>query len=379
MIVQIWEPNVFSVKYLQDVFPGLKPHGGLIFDLREFPDDKLSLLDTIFPEDSYRQKVYSGMNKSPRIMIQSVREPLKPLTENPSDLGIYSIISGAYNSYIDRHSFSLLNSEPFNNMELPIVMGIINVTPDSFSDGGKYLDTEQAFQYAVKLIESGADIIDIGGESSRPGSEPVTAEEEMERVIPLIEKIKKSYPDAVISVDTTKSKVADAALVAGALIVNDISGGTFDEKMFEVVSRWNCPYIIMHIKGTPKTMQDSPEYADVIAEVYDFLSKRITIASEYGISKIIIDPGIGFGKRLEDNLNLLRCLSAFKSLGAPVLIGVSRKSFIGKLTGKGVNERDLSTTISESISIMNGARIIRTHNIEYALDLKKIFKGIIFN
>ncbi|NUN08584.1 MAG: dihydropteroate synthase [Ignavibacteriaceae bacterium] len=265
------------------------------------------------------------------------------------------------------------------NLRPPVIMGILNVTPDSFSDGGKYLKSEIAFQHAVSFIESAVDIIDIGGESSRPGSEPVSAEEELRRIVPLISKITAEFPGTIVSVDTTKSVVAEAALDAGAAIINDISGGLFDSEMLELVAQRGCPYIIMHMKGTPQNMQLSPEYNDVIAEVYDFLNSRLTIAREMGISDIIIDPGIGFGKRFEDNINLIKGLSSFKSLGVPILVGLSRKSFLGKLTGNEINQRDTGSVIAEAVSLMKGAHIIRTHNAGNARELKKLFSGMMIN
>lgn len=259
------------------------------------------------------------------------------------------------------------------------VMGILNVTPDSFSDGGQFLDREKAFSYALQMIEAGADIIDIGGESTRPGSEPVSETEELERVIPVIKSILNVKPDAFISIDTTKAKVAKEALGHGALIVNDISGGTFEPEIFNVVAENNAVIILMHIKGRPKSMQESPEYTEVVSEVYDYLYQQSATAKKQGIRKIIVDPGIGFGKNNEHNFTLLDRLDDFKSLGLPVMIGLSRKSFIGKILNLPGEARDNATNSLNSMALCKGARIIRTHNVEKAVQTCRLFNQMIRN
>jgi len=243
-------------------------------------------------------------------------------------------------------------------------MGVLNVTPDSFSDGGIYLDKKSAVQKGLQLIKDGADILDIGGESTRPGSHPVTAEEEKRRILPVISEIRKKT-DALISVDTTKSEVLKSALDAGADILNDISGMRFDPKILGLASKQDIPVIIMHMKGTPRNMQESPEYDNVIQEIKTFLKQRITDALTAGIkkNKIIIDPGIGFGKRLKDNLKIISNLSAFSELGFPILIGVSRKSFIGDLLNLSPEKRIEGTIASSLISILQGAHILRVHDV----------------
>ena len=259
------------------------------------------------------------------------------------------------------------------------IMGILNVTPDSFSDGGQFIDKDKAVNYAIEMIESGVDIIDIGGESTRPGSEPVSESDELNRVIPVIEEIFKRKPDTVLSIDTTKAKVAEEALKSGALIVNDISGGTFEPEIFNVVKEFNAAIILMHIKGKPKTMQSSPVYSDVVSEVYGYLAKQTQIASNKGIDKIIIDPGIGFGKRTEDNLDLIERLEDFKSLGFPIMIGLSRKSFIGNILNLPIEDRDDATNALNLFAISKGARIIRTHNVKLAVQTCKLFNTMINN
>ncbi len=252
-----------------------------------------------------------------------------------------------------------------NNIEFPLnksyTFGILNVTPDSFSDGGKYYSKENAVEHAIYLLENGADILDIGGESTRPGSESVPVEEEINRVIPVIKKIIELKPDAIISIDTTKSEVAKLAIENGAKIVNDISGLTFDPTMKEFVKEKNLPCVIMHIKGKPKTMQENPHYNDVVSEIYDDLFLKVNYLKKYGINNIIIDPGIGFGKRVKDNYEILKRLNEFNGIGQPILIGVSKKSFLGKSLNLSIDKRDIPSIIAETIAIKNGARFIRTH------------------
>jgi len=260
--------------------------------------------------------------------------------------------------------------------EKAYVMGILNVTPDSFSDGGLYENTNDAVEHGLQMIELGADIIDVGGESTRPGAEPVPVEVELKRVIPVIKKILSKQPDSIISVDTTKSKVAREALLIGAKIINDISGLTFDPLIKKFVVEFNAAVILMHIKGIPKTMQKKPFYEDVIQEIHDFLYKRIEEAINAGIKEIFIDPGIGFGKRLQDNFDILKRLGDFKSLGFPILVGVSRKSFLGKTLDLDVEKRDAASVVVESLAIKNGARIIRTHNVEYGVQVCKLLNNL---
>jgi dihydropteroate synthase len=253
------------------------------------------------------------------------------------------------------------------------IMGILNITPDSFSDGGAYPSVEAAAARALEMIGQGADIIDIGGESTRPKgvygeTARVSADEELHRVIPVIERI-AGMTDAVISIDTTKSVVADAALRAGASIVNDISGLTFDADMAATAARHNAALVVMHIRGTPETMQLNPVYADVVAEVKTELRRSVETARSAGVKNIIIDPGIGFGKNLEHNLLLLKNLQEFNDLGCPILIGTSRKGFIGTILDTPVNDRIEGTAASVAVAIMNGAQIIRVHDVK---EMKRI-------
>lgn len=258
----------------------------------------------------------------------------------------------------------------------PVFMGIVNVTPDSFSDGGNYYRTNEAVKHGLLLASQGADIIDIGGESTRPGADSVSVEEELSRTIPVIKTLLQKRKDLLISIDTTKSEVAEAALTAGAVIVNDVSGGRFDEKIFKVAAAHNAGFVIMHMKGKPISMQQNPSYKNVIRDIYNFLEKQIMIAQKYRVKKIFIDPGIGFGKTVEHNYKILSHLVEFKKLGYPLLIGLSRKSFLGKSLGLNIDERDIPTAIMEAVAISNGASVIRTHNMELGALTKKLLTAL---
>jgi dihydropteroate synthase len=254
----------------------------------------------------------------------------------------------------------------------PMLMGILNVTPDSFSDGGDYLNPDSAIAHALKMQEEQADIIDIGGESSRPGADPVSEEEELRRVIPVIEGIRK-VSDILISIDTVKAGVARTALKAGANWINDISGLRSDTAMVQVAAEWQCPVVIMHMQNTPKTMQLNPVYEDVVQEISRFFRKRSAELAEWGITKCILDPGIGFGKRLEDNIAIIKNIAVFKQLGYPVLLGTSRKSFLGALTGRDVT-RLLAATLSVNLmALKDDVDIFRVHAIAEHHDMITIY------
>jgi dihydropteroate synthase len=244
-------------------------------------------------------------------------------------------------------------------------MGIVNVTPDSFSDGGLYLDPDSAAARGLELVEDGADILDIGGESTRPGSKPVPAEEELRRILPVIKALRAASP-VLLSVDTSKPEVAQAALDEGADIINDISAFRLDTRLLKLVAEARAGLVLMHMKGTPRTMQAAPRYQDVVAEVRAFLDERLTVAQAYGVDSeaVILDPGIGFGKRLEDNLALLRGLSAVASRGRPVLVGVSRKSFIGKILATLPQDRLEGTIAASVMALAEGAHILRVHDVK---------------
>ena len=261
------------------------------------------------------------------------------------------------------------------------IMGILNVTPDSFSDGGRYLDVDRAIDYAHQMVNDGADIIDIGGESSRPGALPVPTDEELARVLPVIEALANGT-ETVISIDTYKPAVARSALQAGAHIVNDITA-LGDAEMANVVAEMNAGLILMHMKGVPRTMQRSPAYQDLIPEVLTFLRQRIDKAQVEGIypDRIMIDPGIGFGKTGEHNLEILRCLDTFRSLGKPILIGTSRKAFIGKILNlPNPDDRLEGTAATVSWAIAHGADVVRVHDIKAMCQVAQmtdaIYRGI---
>ncbi|MDP2914226.1 MAG: dihydropteroate synthase [Candidatus Aminicenantes bacterium] len=245
------------------------------------------------------------------------------------------------------------------------LMGIVNVTPDSFYDGGRYLDADGAVEHGLRLAAEGADILDIGGESTRPGSDPIPADEERQRVVPVVAGLRRQT-DRLISVDTSKLEVAAAALDAGADIINDISAVNLDPRLLLLSAQKDAGFILMHMKGTPKTMQIHPRYEDVVGEVRSFLADKIEIARAYGLSEnnVIIDPGIGFGKRLEDNLALLNGLEALAGLGRPILLGVSRKSFIGKILDAPAPERLEGTIAAAVIGLVRGAHILRVHDVK---------------
>ncbi|MGC8870394.1 MAG: dihydropteroate synthase [Brevinematia bacterium] len=252
-------------------------------------------------------------------------------------------------------------------------MGIINVTPDSFFEGSR-VKLDDLINVVSKMIQDEVDIIDIGGESTRPGSDPVHLEEELRRVIPAIREIRKNFPNIPISVDTYKSQVAKQAIENGADIVNDISAGTFDQDMIRVIRDYNVPIILMHIKGTPKSMQDNPEYKDVVREITEFLRERIEKFESFGVdpSKIIIDPGIGFGKKLEHNISIIRRLAELKQLKKPILVGLSRKSIVGGILNVPIEERLTGTIALNTVALMNGASIIRVHDVKEGKQTCKI-------
>lgn len=250
----------------------------------------------------------------------------------------------------------------------PLVMGILNLTSDSFSDGGCFLEPDRAVAHALRMIDDGADIIDIGGESSRPGSAPVSLAEELDRVIPVVELL-ANRTRVPLSIDTTKVEVARAAINAKAAVINDIAGLSSPE-MLRAIGESDVGVVVMHMQGVPSTMQVAPTYRDVVAEVADFLAARVAAAGAAGISqdRIAIDPGIGFGKSIEHNLALLRNLPLFESIGCPVLIGTSRKGFLGKLTGREVGSRVAASVASALAAVVRGASIVRVHDVAETVD-----------
>jgi len=258
------------------------------------------------------------------------------------------------------------------------LMGILNVTPDSFSDGGLYMDPDKAISHGIELASQGADIIDIGGESTRPGAKPLSPDQEVRRVIPVIETLAAEV-EIPISIDTYKSFIAEKAIEAGAEMINDISGLKFDRKMADVAANHDVPVVLMHIKGTPEVMQLNAHYDCLLTEIMEYLEQSIDIAEGAGIDarQIIIDPGIGFGKSVEDNLKIIRHLAELKSLGKPILLGPSRKSFIGKILNADMDQRDEGTLASISAAIMNGANILRVHDVGPARKAAQLVDAIL--
>jgi dihydropteroate synthase len=264
----------------------------------------------------------------------------------------------------------------------PLIMGVLNVTPDSFSDGGKFFDIDHAVMHAREMAKAGTDIIDVGGESTRPGATHVDVEEELRRVVPVVERLR----DLIISVDTTKAVVAERALAAGARIVNDVSALRFDPQMVEVVRDAGAGVVLMHMQGTPQTMQAKPRYDDVVTEVRAFLAERIAFAEAQGLKKtqIAVDPGIGFGKTVVDNLRLLAHLDEFRLLGCPLMVGTSRKSFISKVldplgsrpTGREADGRLWGTAATVAWAVAHGARILRVHDVAEMSDVVRMVEAV---
>ena len=262
------------------------------------------------------------------------------------------------------------------DLSTPKVMGILNLTPDSFFDGGKYSTLPQALKQAEKMLSEGATFIDVGGASSKPGAVEISLEEELKRVLPIIEQLHINFPDAVISIDTYRSEVAKQAVAAGAQIVNDISAGNLDDKMLQTVGTLGVPYIAMHMQGTPQNMQKNPNYNDVLLSVRTFFSKKIAEAKRAGIHDIILDPGFGFGKSIDDNYTLLRHLDSLIIDGTPLLVGVSRKSMIYKTLGLTADDALNGTTALHSIALVKGAQLLRVHDVSPAMETIKLVNAL---
>ena len=257
-----------------------------------------------------------------------------------------------------------LGNTPLPLWQRTYIMGILNVTPDSFSDGGLYLNPEQAIKHAEEMLADGADMIDVGGQSSRPGAAPVPAEVEYQRVIPVVRHLVKRY-GALVSVDTYRASIAEAALDAGAVLINDISAMRFDGQMASLLARYNATVVLMHMQGTPQTMQQAPTYRHVIDDIYGFLDERLCYAMQHGIvrQRIVLDPGIGFGKTVPHCVEILRSLESFQALGQPLLVGTSRKSFLGALLQRDVWERLEGTITSVVYAVLHGATVVRVHDV----------------
>jgi dihydropteroate synthase len=291
-----------------------------------------------------------------------------------------------------RHSFNPLSMMPSSQgqsapsllmrgrrlaFDRPLVMGVLNVTPDSFSDGGRYLDPGAAVKHALEMVEEGADVIDIGAESSRPGAEPVPEAEELRRLIPVVQEVCRRVP-VPVSVDTTKATVARAAIGAGAAAINDISACLADPAMPGVVAETGAGLVLMHMQGTPSTMQQAPRYGSVVDDVRDFLQARMQAVVQAGVAAdhILLDPGIGFGKNLDHNLALLARLDALQPLGRPILVGVSRKAFIGEVLGRRTDDRLMGTAAAVAVAVLRGAGAVRVHDVKAMRDVVRMVYAI---
>ena len=260
------------------------------------------------------------------------------------------------------------------DLSTPKIMGILNVTPNSFYDGGKFTLSENGLSQVGKMLDEGATFIDIGAYSSKPNAEFVSEEEECSRILPVIKSILKQFPDALISIDTFRSRIAAVCIENGAAIINDISAGNLDEKMMDVVAKYNVPYIMMHMRGTPQTMQSQTNYENIIKEMLFYFSEKVNKARSLGINDLIIDPGFGFAKTLEQNYEVLQNLELFKMLDLPLLAGISRKSMVYKPLGVTANEALNGTTVLNTIALSKGANILRVHDVKEALECVKLFE-----
>ncbi len=283
-------------------------------------------------------------------------------------------------SEVTKEFLSRFTSKPTStlglNFETPLVMGILNVTPDSFYDGEEYFSEKQFVEKGLALLKNGCSILDVGGESTRPGATEVKSSRELERVVGVIKKIKKSVPSAMISVDTRKALVAEKALQSGASLVNDISAGSFDKKMFNVVAKYKAGICLMHSKGLPEDMQNKPYYDNVLLDIYDYFEMKIAEADSEGIpkEKILIDPGIGFGKSLSHNIKIIKKAGLFLGLGCPIMIGSSRKSFIGEIIGETLPSERLAGSIAAMlVTLSKGVNIVRVHDVKETVDAMKIW------
>ncbi len=378
-IIDLTYPKVFEKYRSKYNYAWDNHHQGLLgLEVRKIRDDYFKSVKVKLQKLCKLSYFIESAGDSSRILLLGSSKNFREITEKCSeDKIIQNLFDKAINNF---ENYNLLSYEIKGkefNFSSAYVMGTLNVTPDSFSDGGKYLNPDIAAEHGIEMIDKGADIIDIGGESTRPGSESIPADEESKRILPVIQKILLERPTAIISVDTTKNIVASKALQHGAVIINDISGFANDIKLVEITKKFNASLAIMHMLGNPKTMQQNPEYENVVEEIYDFLEAQAEIAASSGIKNIFIDPGIGFGKTVDHNLEIIQRLGDFKSLGYPILIGLSRKSFLGNILDLDVENRDVPTTIVETLSVKNGARIIRTHNVEYGVQVCKLLSNLI--
>lgn len=361
----------YNKKY--KIFKDLKNKGYFGIEIRNAnPDLAGELHQHILKNEtfSYFFKTQNGIDLFILGTFEKILELISGVKSNVTE-NLGHQIANLIHNYLTYNEIKVLNQSNKSSL----IMGILNITPDSFSDGGKYFKKEDALIHIEEMISEGADIIDIGAESTRPFSESITEEEEIERLLPVLDSLDK-FSNVIFSIDTTKSAVAEEALKRGVKIVNDISGLTRDLRMIDIVSKYNATCVIMHSKGNPKEMQINPVYEDVVNEIYEFLYFQVKKLKEKGIDKIIIDPGIGFGKSLSHNFEIINRLEEFKGIGCPILIGLSRKSLIGKSLNLEIEYRDVPTAILETISLSKGAKIVRTHNVQNAFYERKLFEFV---
>lgn len=378
-IIDLTYPKVFE-KYRSKYDYAWDNHcqGLLGLEIRKIKDDYFSKLKAQL-QRNYKLAYFIEISAdSSRILLLGNGKIFREISEKCSDdKSIQNLLDKTISNFENYGTLTYEIKRKEFNFSSAYVMGILNVTPDSFSDGGKFLNPDSAAEHGIEMIDEGADIIDVGGESSRPGSESISAQEESKRIMPVIQKILLERPNAIISVDTTKNFVATESLQHGAVIINDISGLSSDHKIVETAKKFNASLVIMHMLGNSKTMQLNPEYENVVEEIYDFLAEQTEISVNSGINNIFVDPGIGFGKTLDHNLEIIQRLGDFKSLGYPILIGLSRKSFIGKILDLDTGLRDTPTAILDALAVKNGARFIRTHNVSYGVQVCKLLSNLI--
>lgn len=330
-----------------------------------------------------REALYSSGSKSDVIIFgtkKNIRSMIEKIKLQPFGLKNLSLELEEFLNKLERNEANnilRIAKKEFNIKKQTVIMGIVNVTLDSFFDGGEYFKLEDAYKRVDKIVGEGADIIDVGGMSTRPGSKPVSLEDELERTIPVVRYIKKNY-DILVSIDTYRSQVASEAIQSGAEIVNDISGLNFDKDLKKIIADSGSYLVLMHMQGNPQNMQENPSYKDVTGEIYNFFNNQILLALEAGIKSenIIIDPGLGFGKTLEHNFIIIKKLADFKSLGHPILIGTSRKSFTGALLNLPPKERLESSLAAATICVLNGANILRVHDVKETIKAISLVKAI---
>ena len=286
------------------------------------------------------------------------------------------LITSSGSKFLKRKRSITLNGKVLD-FDIPVVMGILNVTPNSFYDGGKYTKEKAILLHVEQMIEEGVNILDVGAVSTHPGADMVSTKDELSRLLPVLKAINKRFPNVPLSIDTFRSWVALEAMdVAGECIVNDISGGNFDENMFSTVAKLGVPYILMHIIGTPQTMQDDPHYDDVVKDISSYFSEKVRLLTRAGVKDIILDPGFGFGKSIDDNYELMNRMDSFKVFQLPVLAGISRKSMIFKLLGITPEDSLPGTEILNTMALLGGADILRVHDVKEAVHAVKIFEEL---